>query len=62
MKIFDINEHTIYICGKIDGIENNELIEVKNRRNRLFEFIPLYEQIQTEVYFRLTDLYLIVKR
>lgn len=56
MKLFDINEHTIYICGKIDGIENNELIEVKNRRNRLFEFIPLYEQIQTEVYFRLTDL------
>ena len=37
-------------------INDNELIEVKNRRNRLFEFIPLYEQIQTEVYFRLTDL------
>jgi hypothetical protein len=56
MKLFVLDNHSIYICGKIDGIENDELIEVKNRRNRLFEFIPLYEQIQTEIYFRLTDL------
>ena len=56
MKLFDIDIHSIYICGKIDGIENNSLIEIKNRRNRLFEFIPLYEKIQTEIYFRLTNL------
>ena len=56
MKLFDIEPHSIYICGKIDGIENNSLIEIKNRRNRLFEFIPLYEKIQTEIYFRLTNL------
>ena len=56
MKLFDISSHSIYICGKIDGIENNSLIEIKNRRNRLFEFIPLYEKIQTEIYFRLTNL------
>lgn len=56
MKLFTIDNYEIYICGKIDGIENNELIEVKNRRNRLFEFIPIYEQIQTEIYFRLTNL------
>ena len=56
MKLFSLEEHNIYICGKIDGIENNELIEIKNRRNRLFEFIPLYEQVQIEVYFRLTCL------
>ena len=56
IKIFDIENNSIYICGKIDGIENNELIEVKNRRNRLFTFIPEYEKIQTEIYFRLTNL------
>ena len=56
MRLFSLNEHEIYVCGKIDGIENNELIEIKNRRNRLFEYIPIYEQIQIEVYFRLTGL------
>ena len=56
MKLFSLEEHSIYVCGKIDGIENNELIEIKNRRNRLFEFIPIYEQIQIEIYFRLTGL------
>lgn len=56
MKLFDIEGHSIYICGKIDGIEDNKLIEIKNRRNRLFTFVPLYEKIQTEIYFRLTNL------
>ena len=54
--LFNINKYNIYICGKIDGIENNELIEVKNRKNRLFTFIPEYEQIQIQVYFKLTGL------
>jgi len=56
MKLFSLENNSIYICGKIDGIEDNQLIEIKNRRNRLFEFIPLYEQIQIEIYFRLTSL------
>ena len=56
MKLFTIDIYNIYICGKIDGIIDNTLIEIKNRRNRLFEFIPIYEQIQTEIYFRLTNL------
>lgn len=56
MKLFTLENNSIYICGKIDGIEDNQLIEIKNRRNRLFEFIPLYEQIQIEIYFRLTGL------
>ena len=56
IKLFEIDKYNIYICGKIDGIENNQLIEVKNRKNRLFEFIPEYEQIQIEVYFKLTGL------
>ena len=54
--LFDIDKYKIFICGKIDGIENNELIEVKNRKNRLFTFIPEYEQIQIQIYFKLTGL------
>lgn len=56
LKLFDINDYSFYICGKIDGIENNELIEIKNRKNRLFKFIPEYEQIQIQCYFKLTSL------
>jgi len=56
IHLFDIEKYKIYICGKIDGIENNELIEVKNRKNRLFTFIPEYEQIQIQIYFKLTGL------
>jgi len=55
-KLCSINDIDFYICGKIDGIENDELIEVKNRKNRLFTFIPEYEQIQIEIYFKLTNL------
>ena len=46
IKLFTFDIYEIYICGKIDGIIDDELIEIKNRRNRLFEFIPIYEQIQ----------------
>jgi len=56
IHLFDIEKYKIYICGKIDGIENDELIEVKNRKNRLFTFIPEYEQIQIQIYFKLTGL------
>ena len=55
-KLFTLDNNDFYICGKIDGIENDELIEVKNRKNKLFSFIPEYEQIQIEIYFRLTNL------
>lgn len=54
--IFSIDDYNFYICGKIDGIEKDELIEIKNRRNRLFTFIPEYEQIQIQIYLQLTDL------
>jgi hypothetical protein len=56
LKLFSFDLYNIYICGKIDGIENDELIEVKNRKNRLFSYIPEYETIQIEVYFKLTGL------
>ncbi len=56
LHLFNIDKYKFYICGKIDGIENNKLIEVKNRKNRLFTFIPEYEQIQIQIYFKLTGL------
>jgi len=56
LKLFTKNENSFYICGKIDGIEDDTLIEIKNRKNRLFSFIPEYEKIQVEIYLRLTNM------
>lgn len=47
----------ILIKSKIDGVKyvNNEpieLVETKRRRNRLFNEIPIYEQVQLETYLR----------
>ena len=55
-KLFSIDDYNFFLCGKIDGIENDELIEIKNRKNRLFHKIPEYEQIQIQCYFILTKL------
>ena len=48
------------ICGRIDGLVNKEGViyinEVKNRRNYIFESIPLYEIIQILVYSKITDI------
>jgi hypothetical protein len=47
----------IKIFGRIDGYsEKNGLIEVKHRRNRLFNKIPVYEKVQCEVYMILLDI------
>ena len=61
-KITKRNESKYYLkgprytlVGKIDGCTDNDttLIETKNRRSRLFGFIPKYEKIQLEVYMRM---------
>ena len=49
------------IRGKIDGLQRQTnapdvLVEIKNRRNRLFGGIPIYEKVQLEVYLRMLDL------
>jgi hypothetical protein len=51
-------EYNIILRAKVDGIdrEHNCLIEHKNRVNRLFEEIPDYEQVQMEIYMRMTGL------
>ncbi len=51
-----IDSVRIKIIGKIDGRdEQGNIVETKNRRNRLFSVIPLYEKVQLEVYMWLTD-------
>ena len=46
------------ISGYIDGVElnNHRIIELKNRQNRLFNRVPLYEQVQCQAYLFLTGL------
>jgi hypothetical protein len=60
-KVYDnntklyVNKYNLFaICGKTDGfvkIEDKEFIfETKNRKNRLFNDIPIYEKIQLLAY------------
>ncbi len=48
-----------WICGKVDGITDKRgspdrcLLEVKNRKNRLFKNIPIYDQVQTTIYMKM---------
>lgn len=47
------------LVGKVDGILQNSktyVIEIKNRQNRLFSFIPVYEVIQIQMYMYLSGL------
>ena len=44
------------LCGKTDGVDydNKQVVEIKKRMNRLFEFIPVYEKVQLHCYMQLT--------
>ena len=46
------------ISGYIDGVEinNQRIIEIKTRQHRLFNHVPLYEQVQCQAYLYLTGL------
>lgn len=54
-KLYTIHVCGITIYGRIDGYDekNNKLIEVKNRRNNLFGYIPEYERVQCEIYMKM---------
>lgn len=53
---FNDNTYDILVVGRIDGLTNEcELIETKNRRNRLFGKIPIYEKVQLELYMWFLD-------
>ena len=51
-KIYDLGDYTIYIGGKIDGLNNDSgsIIEVKNRVNKLFYTLRDYEKVQITCY------------
>ena len=45
----------VILVGRIDGRrEDGHIVEVKERRNRLFHCIPLYEKVQLCAYMVLT--------
>lgn len=45
---------TVYVGGRVDGLTEDKVVEVKCRRNRLFNTLPLYEKVQTQAYLFLT--------
>lgn len=51
-KLYRKEYSNFFICGRVDGIvgDNEMIIEVKNRRDRIFPFIPKYENVQMNVY------------
>lgn len=48
-----------FVGGKIDAISNDGhlVIEIKNRVNRLFHRVPIYEQVQVQTYLELLDVH-----
>lgn len=58
-KLLKIEYKNFYICGKIDGKTMNNgyehIVEVKNRKNKFFDNIPKYENIQLILYTKLCN-------
>ena len=58
-KLYNIIFEEFNVYGKIDGICNRNgeryLVEIKNRKNRIFTNIPIYEQIQVQYYLKFFD-------
>lgn len=44
-----------WIGGRVDGLTDTKVIEVKCRRNRLFRWLPAYERVQLACYMSLTN-------
>lgn len=44
-----------WIGGRVDGLTDTKVIEVKCRRNRLFRWLPAYERLQICAYMYLTN-------
>lgn len=47
----------VTLVGYIDGRKDNCIVEIKNRQRRLFHKVPLYENIQCQVYMKLTGVH-----
>jgi len=47
----------ITLLGRIDGIiRNKKIIEIKNRKNQIFHFLPEYEKVQITLYMKMFGL------
>ena len=44
----------VELCGYVDGVCDDHVVEVKNRMKRLFSHIPTYELVQMHAYMLLT--------
>ena len=55
-KIAEWNGLDVILVGRVDGrIQGTgEVVEIKERRKRLFEMVPLYEQVQLHAYMHMT--------
>lgn len=53
--------HNVIIVGFVDGIvekgKEKYIVEIKNRQNRLFKYIPDHEKIQLITYMKITNIY-----
>lgn len=47
--------YPVILVGRIDGRSGDEIVEVKRRKNKLFDDVPEYEQVQMNAYMFLTD-------
>lgn len=45
---------SVYVGGRVDGLTIDKVIEVKCRRNRFFNTLPIYEKVQIQAYLFLT--------
>jgi hypothetical protein len=45
----------LVLNGKVDGLANNRVVEVKTRRFKFFDKLPDYESVQIQAYMFLTD-------
>ncbi len=58
-KLYTLDMTFYKICGKVDGFckkDNIEYIfEIKNRKNKIFNDIPIYEQIQLLIYTKILN-------
>ena len=55
-KIYECDKYILYIRGKIDGYNGEQLVETKNRKKRLFNTIPIYEKVQMNIYMHMLNI------
>ena len=51
----DDNNYKVVLRGKVDGMNDEYVVETKNRTKRLFNMIPDYEKVQLNAYMFLVE-------